>query len=59
MTMKIKNFVCKNVNQDGLDIIEKEINSFTTTHDVIDIKISSVCNNFGFAVVYSVLYKED
>ena len=56
--MKIKNFVCDKFNEEELKKVECEINEFTSTHDTIDIKISSCCNSFGWLVIYAVIYKE-
>lgn len=55
---KIKNFVCDKFNEEELKKVECEINEFTSTHDTIDIKISSCCNSFGWLVIYGVIYKE-
>ena len=35
-----------------------EINDFTSSHEITDIKISTCCNSFGSAILYCVIYKE-
>ena len=56
--MKIKNFICKNVTPDGLIAIEKEVNDFLENHEgSIDVKVSTICNNLGFMLIYTVLYE--
>ena len=55
--MKIKNFICHQINSKGLKIIEDEVNDFTTTHEVMDVKVSILCNQFGSVVIYTVIYK--
>lgn len=56
--MKIKTFICGEINNQELQKIEKEINDFTATHDVVDVKITSCCNSFGSAIIYGIVYRE-
>lgn len=56
--MKIKTFVCNRTNEEGLKAIDNEINSFIINHDVKDIKITSIANNFGSGVIYAVIYND-
>lgn len=55
--MKIKNFSYYNINDENLKKAETEVNSFTQSHDVIDIKVSSLCNQFGSAIIYTIIYE--
>jgi hypothetical protein len=59
MNKKIKNFICYNINQRGLECIEDEINDFTTSHNVIDIKVTFTHNNISSSVIYTVIYVEE
>lgn len=54
--MKIKNFKCDRINPEGLQQVENEVNEFLSSHDIIDIKITSCCNSFGTLLLYAVLY---
>ena len=61
---KIKSFTCFSVAQCELDAVEKEVNNFTSSHDVLDIKIN-IANNVTFndctydaVVIYTVIYEE-
>ena len=56
--MKIKTFKCENFTDENLQNIENTINSFITTHDVSDIKVTSCCNSFGWLMMYVVIYNE-
>lgn len=56
--MKIKNFKCDKITPDGLKEVEDNVNNFTSTHNVIDIKVTSCCNSFGWLIIYAVIYKE-
>lgn len=56
---KVEIFMCNQINSDNLKTIEREINNFTATHDVIDIKVNTVGNQYGAIVIYTVCYKED
>ena len=56
MTKKIKNFIWDETKK--VDDVEKEVNEFTRTHNVIDIKISGVANKYGFIFAYVVVYEE-
>jgi hypothetical protein len=55
--MKIKTFTCNNINQDGLDVIENNVNNFAQNHDVIDIKANTICNEHNAALIYTVIYR--
>lgn len=57
--MKIKIFSCNNITPEGLAATEKEINTFLAERHIVDIKINSICDNFGLVFLYTVLYKED
>lgn len=57
--MKIKEFACRDCTDEGLKAVELEVNAFTTTHNTIDIKVNTISNNFGFVILYTVLYKEE
>lgn len=59
MVTKIKHFKLDNFKPEELQAIENEINEFTRTHDVVDIKITSCCNNFGWLMMYVVIYREE
>lgn len=56
--VKIKNFKLDKFSPDELQKFEDEVNAFTATHDVIDVKITSCCNSFGWLMMYAVLYTE-
>ena len=56
--MKIKTFICNEINDKGLQKVEKEINDFTSSHETTDIKISTCCNSFTPVILYCVIYKE-
>ena len=56
---KIKNFKCNNTTIEDLKAKEKEINDFTSTHNVLDIKVTSCCNSFGWLILYVIIYEED
>lgn len=57
--MKIKSFTCTRINEENLKAFDNEINKFTTTHCIVDIKVSTLTNNFGGVIVYTVIYEED
>ena len=50
--------MCDKINEEGLKKAEKEVNDFTSSHEITDIKISTCCNSFGSAILYCVIYKE-
>ena len=56
---KIKNFKCEQFTPEGLQDIEDKINEFTRTHNILDIKVTSCCNSFGWLMMYVVIYEED
>ena len=56
---KIKNFKCSNTTIEDLKAKEKEINDFTSAHNVLDIKVTSCCNSFGWLILYVIIYEED
>lgn len=55
--MKIKTFICDKINRESLIVIEKEVNMFTMSHEVTDIKINTVANNFGAVIIYTIIYE--
>ena len=55
--MKIKNFSYSNINDAMLQLAEEEVNAFTQMHNTVDIKVSCICNQFGSAIVYTIIYK--
>lgn len=61
MVKKIKHFKLENFKLEELQKIEDEINAFTITHDVLDIKVtsSSCCNSFKWIMIYIVIYQEE
>ena len=54
---KVKNFVCSTICKETLDKVENEINSFTKTHNVLDIKVESANGIVIYAVIYEDEYK--
>lgn len=56
---KIKNFKCDKLTQEDLKTKEKEINDFTSTHNVLDIKVTSCCNSSSWIIVYVVIYEDN
>ena len=48
MVKKIKHFKLENFKPEELQKIEDEVNAFTTTHNVLDVKVTSCCNSFGW-----------
>lgn len=57
--MKIKTFKCDKITDIELQKIEKEVNDFTTSHNTVDVKVTSCCNSFGWVIIYCVIYNED
>lgn len=59
MAKKIKHFKLENFKPEELQKIEDDINAFISTHNTIDIKVTSCCNSFGWLMMYVVIYEED
>lgn len=56
--MKIKIFKCDKICNECLRNIEKEINTFSEKHKIINVMVNTVSNNFGAVIIYSLLYEE-
>ena len=54
--MKTKNFSYCTSEKD-LQKAEVEVNAFTQSHDVTDIHVSTLCNQFGSAIIYTIVYE--
>ena len=50
MAKKIKHFKLENFKPEELQKIEDDINAFTSTHNTIDVKVTSCCNSFGWSI---------
>ena len=59
MVKKIKHFKLENFKPEELQKIEDEVNDFTITHNVLDVKVTSCCNSFGWLMMYIVIYEEE
>ena len=57
--IKLIPFKLENFKPEELQKLEEEVNAFTTTHNVIDVKITSCCNSFGWLMMYVVLYTDN
>jgi len=59
MGKKIKNFICNSIG--SISAVEKQINEFGATHNILDIKVCTTVHkpHIEFLVIYTVIYQED